>query len=82
MIIFINPFVCTVVCNCCGCFFRLALLWYHTIVRPFFNLDGVIVASGVEEATKILEEEVEFQNSALFLFFKGRVERIKVKGPV
>ncbi|XP_077287378.1 tetratricopeptide repeat protein 39C-like [Arctopsyche grandis] len=55
----------------------LTLLWYHTIVRPFFNLDGASSKASIEEATKILNDEVEYADSALFLFFKGRVERLK-----
>lgn len=60
-------------------FFRLALLWYHTIVRPFFALDGSNVQAGVEEADMLINEsQTEFGDSALFLFFKGRVQRLKV----
>jgi hypothetical protein len=57
----------------------LALLWYHTIVRPFFALDGSNVQAGVEAAQSLItESQNEFGQSALFLFFKGRVERLKV----
>lgn len=59
-------------------FYRLALLWYHTIVCPFFNVNGNTSKKSIEEAAKILEEEIEYKDSALFLFFKGRVERLKV----
>ncbi|KAG8232492.1 hypothetical protein J437_LFUL011261 [Ladona fulva] len=56
----------------------LALLWYHTIVRPFFALDGTNVRAGVEAAQHLIEEsQEEYGSSALFLFFKGRVERLK-----
>ncbi|XP_071444935.1 tetratricopeptide repeat protein 39C-like [Hetaerina americana] len=56
----------------------LALLWYHTIVRPFFALDGSNVRAGVEAAQQLIEEsQEEYGSSALFLFFKGRVERLK-----
>jgi tetratricopeptide (TPR) repeat protein len=56
----------------------LALLWYHTIVRPFFALDGSNVQAGVEAAQSLItESQNEFGQSALFLFFKGRVERLK-----
>jgi len=58
---------------------RLALLWYHTIVRPFFALDGSNVQAGVEAAQHLItESQNDFGQSALFLFFKGRVERLKV----
>ena len=60
-------------------FYRLALLWYHTIVRPFFALDGSNVRAGVEAAQYLItESQNDFGQSALFLFFKGRVERLKV----
>lgn len=59
----------------------LALLWYHTVLRPFFALDGANdYNAGIEEAeTIIAEKESEFQNSALFLFFRGRIQRLKKK---
>lgn len=56
----------------------LALLWYHTIVRPFFALDGSNVQAGVEAAQYLItESQDDYGESALFLFFKGRVERLK-----
>ncbi|KAL0103603.1 hypothetical protein PUN28_017704 [Cardiocondyla obscurior] len=56
----------------------LALLWYHTIVRPFFALDGSNVKAGVVAAKQLIAEcHAEFQNSALFLFFIGRMERLE-----
>ncbi|KAJ8871924.1 hypothetical protein PR048_028264 [Dryococelus australis] len=56
----------------------LALLWYHTIVRPFFALDGSNVQAGVAAAQQLIDEsQEEFGQSALFLFFKGRVERLR-----
>ncbi|XP_008197438.1 tetratricopeptide repeat protein 39C isoform X2 [Tribolium castaneum] len=55
----------------------LSLLWYHTIVRPFYALDGSNVQAGVNAATQLLQEsEGEYGQSALFLFFKGRVNRL------
>ncbi|KAK4874861.1 hypothetical protein RN001_014221 [Aquatica leii] len=55
----------------------LALLWYHTIVRPFYAIDGCNVQAGVEDALQLIREsEVEYEKSALFLFFKGRVHRL------
>ncbi|XP_044253015.1 tetratricopeptide repeat protein 39C-like isoform X2 [Tribolium madens] len=55
----------------------LSLLWYHTIVRPFYALDGSNVQAGVNAATQLLQEsEEEYGQSALFLFFKGRVNRL------
>ncbi|XP_032672032.1 tetratricopeptide repeat protein 39C-like [Odontomachus brunneus] len=56
----------------------LSLLWYHTIVRPFFALDGSNVKAGVAEAKQLIAEcHTEFHDSALFLFFAGRVERLE-----
>nr|CAD7438282.1 unnamed protein product [Timema bartmani] len=56
----------------------LALLWYHTIVRPFFALDGSNVRAGVDAAQHLIDEsQDDFGQSALFLFFKGRVERLR-----
>lgn len=58
---------------------RLSLLWYHTIVRPFFALDGSNVKAGVAVAKQLIAEcHTEFHSSALFLFFAGRVERLEV----
>ncbi|XP_014662155.1 PREDICTED: tetratricopeptide repeat protein 39C-like isoform X2 [Priapulus caudatus] len=58
----------------------LALLWYHTVVRPFFSLDGVNIEAGVSEAMAILKNTAHtYPNSALFLFFHGRVLRLKCK---
>ncbi|XP_076270599.1 tetratricopeptide repeat protein 39C-like isoform X1 [Rhynchophorus ferrugineus] len=55
----------------------LALLWYHTIVRPFYAIDGINVQAGVESALVLIaESEKEFSNSALFLFFAGRTNRL------
>ena len=54
--------------------YRIALLWYHTIVRPFFALDGEKEDGGSDEADRLLKEaESLYPNSALFLYFKGKV---------
>ncbi|XP_076242500.1 tetratricopeptide repeat protein 39C [Calliopsis andreniformis] len=56
----------------------LSLLWYHTIVRPFFALDGSNLRAGVNAAKQLIAEcGPEFSNSALFLFFTGRIERLE-----
>lgn len=59
----------------------LALLWYHTVLRPFFALDGANQAqAGSREAELIIKEkEGEFPNSSLFLFFQGRIRRLEKK---
>ncbi|CAH1984671.1 unnamed protein product [Acanthoscelides obtectus] len=63
--------------------YTLSLLWYHTIVRPFYAIDGTNVQAGVECSERLLKEsEAEFSQSALFLFFTGRVCRLNsdIKG--
>ncbi|KAK6491952.1 tetratricopeptide repeat protein 39C isoform X1 [Huso huso] len=56
----------------------LALLWYHTVVRPFFALDGTDTQAGLAEAKEILQKkETVYPNSSLFMFFKGRVQRLE-----
>lgn len=56
----------------------LALLWYHTVVLPFFALDGSDTHSGLMEAKAILQRKcVVYPNSSLFMFFKGRVHRLE-----
>ncbi|XP_069813791.1 tetratricopeptide repeat protein 39C [Dendropsophus ebraccatus] len=56
----------------------LALLWYHTVVRPFFALDGSDNQAGLKEAKEILhKKESAYPNSSLFMFFKGRVQRLE-----
>lgn len=58
---------------------RLALLWYHTVVLPFFALDGSDTHAGLTEAKAILQRKsVVYPNSSLFMFFKGRVQRLEV----
>ncbi|RVE61914.1 hypothetical protein OJAV_G00175360 [Oryzias javanicus] len=56
----------------------LALLWYHTVVQPFFALDGADTQAGLTEAKSILQQkEPMYPNSSLFMFFKGRVQRLE-----
>lgn len=51
--------------------FRIGLLWYHTIIRPFFALDGEDEDAGTEEAIKLLDSaEEKYPHSALFLYFR------------
>lgn len=60
-------------------YFRLALLWYHTIVRPYYAIDGYNVQAGVDAACTLLKaSEEEYGKAALFLFFGGRVSRLNV----
>lgn len=63
----------------CVCL-RLALLWYHTVVQPFFALDGSETEAGLQAAKDLLQKkEAEYPNSSLFIFFKGRVLRLEVR---
>ncbi|XP_030647605.1 tetratricopeptide repeat protein 39C [Chanos chanos] len=56
----------------------LALLWYHTVVQPFFALDGTDSQAGLMEAKAILQRKaMVYPNSSLFIFFKGRVQRLE-----
>ncbi|XP_007240159.3 tetratricopeptide repeat protein 39C [Astyanax mexicanus] len=56
----------------------LALLWYHTVVQPFFALDGSDSRAGLLEAKAILQKKaVIYPNSSLFIFFRGRVQRLE-----
>jgi Protein of unknown function (DUF3808) len=51
-------------------------------VRPFFALDGSNVQAGVIAAESLITESQDvYGQSALFLFFRGRVERLKVNFP-
>uniref|UniRef100_A0A182SCR2 Tetratricopeptide repeat protein 39C n=1 Tax=Anopheles maculatus TaxID=74869 RepID=A0A182SCR2_9DIPT len=56
----------------------LALLWYYTIVTPFFALDGSNLSIEISAAQELIDEaNDQFAKSSLFLFFRGRVERLK-----
>ncbi|CAK8683340.1 unnamed protein product [Clavelina lepadiformis] len=56
----------------------LSLLWYHTVVRSFFAVDGDSVDAGLSEAEELLQRnEAKYPTSSLVLFFKGRVLRGK-----
>ncbi|KFB43566.1 AGAP001215-PB-like protein [Anopheles sinensis] len=56
----------------------LGLLWYYTIVTPFFALDGSDLSSEINAAQELIDEASDqFAKSSLFLFFRGRVERLK-----
>lgn len=57
---------------------RLTLLWYHAVIRPFVALDEGNNEEGLTNATAILDESYqEYPSSAVFLFFKGLVSRLK-----
>nr|XP_018908423.1 PREDICTED: tetratricopeptide repeat protein 39C-like [Bemisia tabaci] len=56
----------------------LTLLWFYTIIQPIFELDGNVSTQNIQAAeTLLLDAEEEFKGAALFLFFKGRIQRLK-----
>ncbi|XP_048869982.1 tetratricopeptide repeat protein 39C [Brienomyrus brachyistius] len=56
----------------------LALLWYHTVVQPFFAPDGTDTRGGLVEAQAILQRKAAiYPSSSLFTFFRGRVQRLE-----
>ncbi|PIK57131.1 putative tetratricopeptide repeat protein 39C-like [Apostichopus japonicus] len=58
----------------------LTLLWYHTVVRPFFGLQVSTKEDCVREALIILEEnKPKYPNSALMSFYRGRVLKLQGK---
>jgi len=58
----------------------LSLLWYHTVVRPFCGLDGADTEKGLDEADRILREaHNDFPKSAIFLYFRALVLRLRGK---
>ena len=49
-------------------------------MRPFFGLDGSNVRSGADAAQRLIDaSKGDFSEAALFLFFQGRVDRLKVR---
>lgn len=55
----------------------IALLWYWTVGHQIFAAENQNLDAEIGEVTAILAEcEKEFSNSALFLFFKGRLQRM------
>lgn len=57
----------------------IALLYYNLIIVPFFALENSNLSEEIAEATEILNENERFDQSALFLFFSGRRQRLKKK---
>ncbi|XP_043247550.1 tetratricopeptide repeat protein 39C-like [Amphibalanus amphitrite] len=56
----------------------LALLWYHSVVRPLLSLDGRAVSAGVAVCHQLLREtEGRYGQAALFQFFRGRLLRLE-----
>lgn len=57
----------------------IALLYYYLIIVPFFALENSDLSDEIASATQILNENERFDQSALFLFFSGRRQRLKKK---
>jgi hypothetical protein len=57
----------------------IALLYYYLIIVPFFALENSDLSDEIKAATDILNENERFDQSALFLFFSGRRQRLKKK---
>lgn len=57
----------------------VALLYYYLIIVPFFSLENSDLSDEINIATQILNENERFDQSALFLFFSGRRQRLKKK---
>ncbi|XP_002167925.3 tetratricopeptide repeat protein 39C isoform X1 [Hydra vulgaris] len=57
---------------------RLTLLWYHTIVCPFCNVDGENLEKGLKEAAEVLKgSEEEFPTSTIFIYFRALLCRLR-----
>lgn len=57
----------------------IALLYYYLIMVPFFAMENSDLSEELAAATQILNENERFDQSALFLFFSGRRQRLKKK---
>lgn len=57
----------------------VALLYYYLIIVPFFSIENSDLREEIATATEILNENERFDQSALFLFFSGRRQRLKRK---
>lgn len=57
----------------------MALLWFYTFGSQMFKNEDGYSDSDIKAASLILSEcKNKFPNSAIFQFFQGRVERMKV----
>jgi tetratricopeptide (TPR) repeat protein len=57
----------------------IALLWYYLVLVPFFSLEHSDLSKEIQTATEILNENEQLDQSALFLYFSGRRQRLKKK---
>lgn len=61
----------------CTC--RLALLWYYTFGTQLFRNEDGYAKDKIDVVANLLDENhTRYQQSAIFLFFHGRLERMKV----
>lgn len=57
----------------------LALLWFYTFGSQMLKYeDGYTSDQAAAAGSLIAENERQYPNSSIFLFFRGRVERMKV----
>ncbi|KAG5682195.1 hypothetical protein PVAND_011563 [Polypedilum vanderplanki] len=57
----------------------IGLLWYYLVLVPFFSLEHSDLSKEIQTATDILNENEQLDQSALFLYFSGRRQRLKKK---
>lgn len=57
----------------------ITLLWYYLILTPFFSLESSDLSDEINNATQILNDNESLDQSALFLYFSGRRQRLKKK---
>lgn len=57
----------------------VGLLWYYLVLSPFFTIENFNLNEDISIATQILNEYEQYDQSALFLFFSGRRQRLKKK---
>ena len=54
----------------------LSVLWYHVIMKPFFT--NSLSEEELKESSDLIDRyQTRYPHSSLFLFFKGRLWRLK-----
>lgn len=60
-------------------YYSLSLLWFYTFGTQIFRNEDGYANDKIESVANLLEENrTKYNNSAIFLFFHGRLERMKV----
>lgn len=55
------------------------MLWFYTFGTQIFPNEDGYAKEKVDAATKLLDESIQqYPNAGLYLFFRGRLERMKV----